>query len=286
MKKRLYISADIEGICGVVSTEHLMPGGFEYQQAREWMTAEVVAVCEAAFEQGIDEVVVSDSHGNGQNILLDQLPANVELVRSWPRPLGMMEGIQHGDYVGAVLLGYHTGASDLTGVLAHTLHGGAITEVCLNGQAASETVISAAIAAHYGVPVIMVSGDDAYTKHACEVLSTAEWNINRAAPEAVMTKWALSFTSACMLSPKQVQTELALRLKTALSRLLEFELRPLSGQVQLDIRCIKRQAVELLSYLPMIERIDAHTIRFQGKDMIEVSRLLIFVCFSGALTPK
>ena len=102
MSKRLYISADIEGIAGVVSTEHMTPAGFEYQQAREWYTAEVNAACEAAFNNGIDEIVMSDSHGNGQSLLIDKLPDNVQLVRSWPRPLCMMEGVQEGKFVGEI----------------------------------------------------------------------------------------------------------------------------------------------------------------------------------------
>ena len=87
---RLYISADIEGIAGVVSGEHTMPAGFEYNQAREWMTNEVLAACSAAFDNGIKDIVISDSHGNGQNLLLDRLPTGTQLVRSWPRPLCMM----------------------------------------------------------------------------------------------------------------------------------------------------------------------------------------------------
>ena len=76
-KKRLYISADIEGTAGVVSGDQTMPGKFEYEKAREWMTAEVIAACNAAFSSGIDEAVVSDSHGNGQNLLLDKMRASV-----------------------------------------------------------------------------------------------------------------------------------------------------------------------------------------------------------------
>ena len=184
-KKRLYISADIEGTGGVVSGEHTTPAGFEYHQAREWMTAEVNAAADAAFACGIDEIVVSDSHGNGQSLLLEKLPDNMQVVRSWPRPLCMMEGVDVGEYVGAMLIGYHSGVSDMRGVLAHTLHGGAISEVRLNGKVASETVISAATAAHFGVPLILVSGCDAYIEHAESVLEGVE---------GVVTKWAYSLT--------------------------------------------------------------------------------------------
>ena len=277
MTKRLYISADIEGIAGVVSGEHMAPSGFEYQQAREWYTAEVVAACNAAFNHGINEIVISDSHGNGQSLLLDKLPDNVQLVRSWPRPLCMMEGIQQGSYVGAMLIGYHAGASDLRGGLRHTLHGGAITEVRLNGQIASETVISAATAAHFGVPVIMVSGDDAYVEHAQKVLPGVE---------GVTTKWTVSSTSARMLLPRVAQQRVAEGAAKALSRLTQFKTQPLADNIVLEVVCIQRRAAELLGYLPNVERTDAYTIKFVGKDMVEVAKFLQFLLSSGALTPQ
>ena len=65
MSKRLYVSAEMEDISGVATIEHLMPSGFEYQQAREWYPASINAACDAAFNNGIDEIVMSDSHGNG-----------------------------------------------------------------------------------------------------------------------------------------------------------------------------------------------------------------------------
>ncbi len=274
--KRLYISADIEGVAGVVSAEQLSPAGFEYGQAREWMTAEVVSACNAAFASGIDEVVVSDSHGNGQSLLLDQMPDKVQVVRSWPRPLCMMEGVQEGDYVAAMLIGYHAGASDLRGVLAHTLYGTAISEVRLNGQVASETVISAYTAAHFGVPLIMVSGDDAYIEHAQSVLPGLE---------GVVTKWASSHTSARMLLPRVAQANIAQGVQAALARLETFQAQRLPDNIELDVVCVKRKAAELLDYLPNVERLDAYTIRFVGKDMLEVSRFLQFLLASGVLMP-
>jgi len=276
-KKRLYISADIEGVAGVVSGEHTMPAGFEYQQAREWYTAEVLAACEAAFEQGIEEVIVSDSHGNGQSLLIDKLPDQVQVIRSWPRPLCMMEGVELGGFVGAMLIGYHSGASDMRGVLAHTLHGGAISEVRLNGKVASETVISAATAAHFGVPLIMVSGCDAYIEHADKVLPGVE---------GVVTKWTSSMTCARMIKPSLVQAKIAEGVTAALSRLDSFTVQPLQGPIETDIVLLSRRGAELMDYLPNVERTNSHTIRFVGKDMVEVSSFLQFAISSGALTPK
>src|SRR5687768_343756 len=84
---KVYISADLEGIAGVVTGDQLGPTGFEYGRAREFMTGEVLAAIAAAREAGATEILVSDSHGNGENLLIDQFPDDVRIVRSWPRPL-------------------------------------------------------------------------------------------------------------------------------------------------------------------------------------------------------
>jgi D-amino peptidase len=77
----------MEGVVGVVTQEQLGPSGFEYQRAREFMTEEVKAAIDAAFEAGATEIMVSDSHGNGQNLLIEKPPRNITLVRAFPRPL-------------------------------------------------------------------------------------------------------------------------------------------------------------------------------------------------------
>lgn len=273
--KRLYISADIEGVAGIVSIEQLTPSGFEYAQACEWMTGEVAAACRGAFNSGIDEIVISDSHGNGQNLLLDRLPSKVQVVRSWPRPLCMMEGIDVGRYVGAVLLGYHGGCTERKGVLTHTLSGRGISEVRLNGQIASETFISTATAGHFGVPVVMISGDDAYIKHSQDALKPVE---------TVTTKWASSFTSARMLLPKESQQRIFEGVNAALARLHEFQPKRLPDGIKLDVTCVKSKSAELLSYLPIVDRLDSHRVRFIGHDMVAISKFLSFLLSSGVLT--
>ncbi|MGH7504545.1 MAG: M55 family metallopeptidase, partial [Longimicrobiales bacterium] len=82
---KVYISADLEGVAGAVTPDQLGPTGFEYARFREFMTDEVLAAIEGAREAGATEIVVSDSHGNGENLLIERLPADVTVIRSWPR---------------------------------------------------------------------------------------------------------------------------------------------------------------------------------------------------------
>jgi D-amino peptidase len=131
-KMKIYISADMEGVVGVVTGDQLGPQGFEYNRFREFMTEEVKAATEAAFEAGATEVVISDSHGNGENLLIDKLPRNVTIVRSWPRPLMMMQGIDE-TFDGVIFLGYHTSTTNMSGVRAHTISSARLADVRLNG---------------------------------------------------------------------------------------------------------------------------------------------------------
>src|SRR5262245_28506310 len=119
---KVYISADMEGISGVASADQLSPSGFEYAQARQWMTGDVLAAIQGARDAGATEFVVSDSHGNGQSLLIDRLPTDVPItvIRAFPRPLGMMEGIDS-SFGAVIFVGYHASTSSLTGVRAHTV---------------------------------------------------------------------------------------------------------------------------------------------------------------------
>ena len=177
---KIYISADMEGVVGVVTNEQLGPTGFEYARFREFMTQEVNAAIQGAMAGGATEIVVSDSHGNGQNLLIEKLPREVWLVRAWPRPLGMMQGIDE-TFAGAIFIGYHTGTTNTQGVRAHTISSARLADVRLKGVSVSEAGLNAAIAGHFNVPIIMVSGDDAVVKETTALLGNIEGAIVKSA---------------------------------------------------------------------------------------------------------
>src|SRR5689334_13316983 len=141
---KVYISVDMEGIAGVVTADQLSPAGFEYAKAREFMTGEALAAVSAAKEAGATQIVVSDSHGNGESLLIDRFPADVRIVRSWPRPLGMMEGIDS-SFSAAIFVGYHASTTNPAGVRAHTFSSANLAAVELNGTAIPEAGLNAAV---------------------------------------------------------------------------------------------------------------------------------------------
>ncbi|HZM98197.1 MAG TPA: M55 family metallopeptidase, partial [Pyrinomonadaceae bacterium] len=140
---KIYISADMEGVVGVVTNEQLGPQGFEYARFREFMTQEVNAAIEGALAAGATQIVVSDSHGNGQNLLIEKLPKDILLVRSWPRPLMMMQGIDE-TFAGAIFIGYHSATTNAQGVRAHTISSARLADVRLKGISMSEAGLNAA----------------------------------------------------------------------------------------------------------------------------------------------
>jgi D-amino peptidase len=264
---KLYISADMEGVAGVVSEQQLGPTGFEYSRFREFMTAEVNTVIETAFAAGVTEVVVSDSHGNGQNLLIEKLPRKVTVVRSWPRPLMMMEGIDN-SFAGAILLGYHTSTHNSAGVRAHTISSARLADVRMNDVPVGEGEISAAIAGHFGVPIIMVSGDDQVVKEVAGSLGNIE---------GAVVKWAGSFHSARTLTPGEANAVLREATQRALSRLKDFKPYTVKTPIRLDVRFKNYRPAEILTYLPIVERLDSHTVRFVGKDIVATSKFMEFM---------
>jgi D-amino peptidase len=264
---KIYISADMEGIAGVVTGEQLGPQGFEYSRFREFMTNEVNAAIEGALAAGATQIVIGDSHGNGQNLLIEKLPREVLIVRSWPRPLGMMQGIDE-TFAGAIFIGYHTGTTNLQGVRAHTLSSARLTDVRLKGVSVSEAGINAAIAGHFNVPIIMVSGDDAVVKETTALLGNIE---------GAVVKWASGFHSAKTMTPTAACDLIREKARRAVSRLREFKPYKLSAPIDLNVSFKNYRPSEVLSYLSIVERTDAHTIRFVGKDIVEVSKFLTFI---------
>ena len=264
---RIFISADMEGVVGAVTAEQLRPGGFEYERFRGFMTAEVNAAIDAAREAGATEFVVADSHGNGQNLLIERLPDDVTVVRSSPREFRMMGGIDD-TFDGVIFLGYHASTANMDGVRAHTFSSANITGLTLNGIEMSEGSMNAAIAGHFGVPVIMVSGDDVAVAENQAVIGDIE---------GAVVKRAMGFHSAESLTPEAAYEIIRTRTAAAINRIGDFEPYVLDTPIVLELSLKHYQPVELLGYLPNVERIDSHTIRYTGENIREVSNFLIFV---------
>jgi D-amino peptidase len=264
---KIYISVDMEGIAGVVTSDQLQPGGFEYERFRRFMTDETLAAVRAAQYAGSAEIIVSDSHGNGENLLIEAFPNGVHIVRSWPRH-GLMAAGLDSSFKAVLLIGYHASTSSSTGVRAHTISSASYARVALNGQDVSEGEWVAAQAGAVGVPVIFASGDDAATRELRQRLGDIV---------TVETKHSLGFHSALTLTPQESVARIGAGVSTALARLGHFKPYVLSTPIRLEVTFKNYMPAEVLSYLRSVERVNSHSIRFVGRDMDEVTDFMEMV---------
>jgi len=275
-KLKVYISVDMEGIAGVVTGDQLGTAGFEYARFREFTTLETLAAIRAAKSAGATEIVVSDSHGNGENLLIEKFPKDVRIIRSWPRRLSMMAGIDS-TFDAVIYIGYHASTHNTSGVRAHTFSSGRLTRVALNDKPMTEGAFNAAIAGHFGVPVVMMAGDDASIEEVRSLVGEIE---------AAETKKSLGFHSANTLTPEASCDLIEKKVKSALSRLKDFKPYLIGTPVSLEVGFKNYRPVEILSYLRGVERTDSHTIRYRCENMLEVSDFMNFLTnYSFSLEP-
>src|SRR5437667_9568132 len=137
------------------------------------MTAEVNAAIQGARDAGPADIVVCDSHGNGQSVLIDRLPDDVQVVRGFPRPLEMMQGIDAA-FAAALFIGYHASEWTADAVRGHTISSARLLGIRLNGMEVSEGIYNAALAGQFGVPIAFISGDRLAVAQLQKVIPMAE----------------------------------------------------------------------------------------------------------------
>ncbi|HYE87704.1 MAG TPA: M55 family metallopeptidase [Vicinamibacterales bacterium] len=156
--KRVYISVDMEGISGVVGDDQTSAGQPEYNRSRKLMAEDANAAIRGAFEGGATEVVVNDSHGSQRNLLPEDLDPRARLISHSFKRHGMVEGLDE-TFDAVIFIGYHAKADSPRGLFAHT-GSGVVKDVQVNGRSAGEGGLNTLMAQWYGVPVVMISGDD------------------------------------------------------------------------------------------------------------------------------
>jgi D-amino peptidase len=260
--RKIFISVDMEGITGVVQPAQLGPEGFEYQRAREWMTGEVNAAIAGIRAAGPAEVVVCDSHGNGQSVLIDQLPEDVRIVRGFPRPMEMMQG-----FAAAVFIGYHASEWTANAVRGHTISSARLLGVKLNGAEVSEGIYNAALAGQFGVPVAFVSGDRLAVTQLQQVAPAAE---------GAIVKEPYGYHSALTVTPARGRAMIRDGLTRAMAKLGASSLQPyrLTAPIALEVGFKLTIDAERAAFVPGLTRSDAHNVKGSFRDMTEITKLL------------
>jgi len=262
---KVFISVDMEGIWGVVHGDQVSSASPEYGPARRWMVDDVNAVIAGLFEAGASEVIVNDSHGSMRNIIADGLNPKASLVTGSPKPFLMMQGID-GTFDACIFVGYHAKAGTASAILDHTISGGAMRSIKINGQELPELGINGAIAGYYKVPVIMLSGDTETCVQARSILG------NEIVTVAV--KEGAGRYAAKLLPQEEARKRLKEGAQEALlkkAKILPFKLN-LPYQFELDFN--NSGQAELPALIPGVKRTGARGVTFSSSDYMDGVKLM------------
>lgn len=264
--KKLYISADIEGIWGNSNPAYTSRSGALYEEYRTNMINEINLAADLLFRHGVSEITVNDGHGNMDNLLPSRLDPRVSFVTSNGayKEYGMMEGLDN-TYDGVLFLGYHC-RSNTHGVMAHTIAGSLIRSIRVDGKEMGESGINARLAWEYGVPVILVSGDHLLKTQLEEELDGKF--------RFVETKKALNSQSAVCCSWNTLKE----RYESAVSDALTFpSFTPKKSPHSMEITFHFERNADFAARMDSVERVDPCTVRIQKNDFDSLYRYMRFV---------
>ncbi|MFJ4703256.1 M55 family metallopeptidase [Streptomyces anulatus] len=273
---KLLISVDMEGVSGIVHSSETNPERYDYQRGRELMTADANAVIAGVLDADpTAEVLVADAHGTFRNLLPEQLDRRARLVRGKPRTLNMLAGLDE-ETDAALFVGYHVRAGEGPGVLAHTMND-AILDVRVAGHSLGETGLNAAMAGHLGVPVVLLSGDDA----ACAEMTDL-------VPETVTVavKEALGMAAAVTLHPEEARDRLRRAAADAVTRRAEIPPLALTGPLDVEVDLASPHTIDLATLVPGVSRAGgARTVTFTSPDYATAYRLILLLAQLAMIKP-
>jgi len=263
---KILIAADMEGVTGVVHWDHVTPGHQEYPRFRHLMTGDVNAAIRGAFEAGADEVVVTDGHDDGRNILIEELDPRARLNAGRPSPLAMVQGTDAG--VNAVIfVGYHARVGTPHAILEHTWSSRCVAGLWLNGQPMGEIGLNAAVCGHFDVPVVMVSGDECACAEAAELLGSIE---------TAVVKRATGRMAAECLPPEETQAAIYSSAAQAVSCLRAGDAPPPfrpQTPINIAVEFVHSEMADRAMILPSLSRPEGKRIEFVADDAPTAYRL-------------
>ena len=259
---KVYISSDMEGIAGLVSGTQVTAGDRDYSVGRRLMIAETNAAIAGAFDGGATEVLVNDSHGSQTNLLAEELDRRATLITGAPKPFGMMQGIDS-TFDAVVFIGYHAQASTTDAVLGHT-YSGALKRVTLNSREVGEYGLNAAVAGHFGVPVVFIAGDRAVVEQARALIPGVE---------GLAVKDGIGQTAARTLHPAEARERIAAGVKAALARRTQIRPVPMTRPVTIEVELSVVEYADAVAMVPGMRRVSGRVVSYTAPDMAAAYRM-------------
>ncbi len=261
---KVFISADMEGICGITSSKQTGSQSPDYGHARLWMTEDVNSAVTGALEGGATEVVVRDAHGSAINILPDRLHPAARLIAGWTPVVDMLQGLDE-SFGLALFIGYHPGPPAAGGVLTHTYSVEAVREVWLNRISAGETLINAVQAGAFNVPVGLVTGERALRDEIAAVLPEVEF---------VETKLGYGYQSALLEPLEACRARIRAAAARAVARALQGDCRVYRPELPIRARIEFHRAEAGLAarLVPGVEPVDSRSVDLVAESACEFIR--------------
>ncbi len=269
---KVYVSVDMEGVTGLTDPEEMHAGGRGYERGCELMTGDANAVVAGAHAAGAESVLVNDAHGSTKNLRIDLLDPRATLIRGPGKPMRMAQGLT-AEFAAACFTGYHARAGVQHGVLNHTWMGKEIQNVHLNGEICGETRLMAAFAGFLGVPVALVTGDEAVCEEARELLGDVE---------TVAVKKGVDKFAAELLPPSVAQERIRQATARALNRLSDFRPYTLEPPFTLEVEWNSTAIAAGCGLIPGTRQTGPRHTEFSTDDYHEIMALFgIFAMVAG-----
>jgi D-amino peptidase len=257
---KIFLSSDMEGTAGVVDWQQCVGDGPEAAAGRRLLLAEVNAAIEGAVAGGATEIVVNDSHSTMRNLPPDALAAGASYISGSHKPLYMMQGLD-ASFDAVLFVSYH-GSMGAPAGLSHTYNPRAVIEARLGGVVTGEAGINALVAAHYGVPVVLVTGD----RCACEETAALIPGVHTA-----VVKEPISRLAAHSLHPARASALIGETAQKAVEGAAGATPPPV-GSATLEVSVRTADIAEAASWVRGVERTGPRELRFAGDDPLAVYR--------------
>jgi len=259
---KVFISSDMEGATGAVDWNDVMPGKPQYERFRKFLTRDINAAIKGAFEGGADEILINEAHDGMMNILIEDLPAEVQMISGHVgKTLGMMEGIDE-TFDAAFLVAYHAMEGTTAAVMNHTWSPTLIRKIWLGDVNVGEVGLSALIAGHYDVPIVLVTGDDKVSKEATALLGNVE---------TAIVKYGVSRYAARCLTPAKTATIIQESAKRSLQKMGKVKAFKPKFPLKVKIEFQTALQASLISQAPGFVLVDPTTISYTAKNAFEAS---------------
>ena len=264
---KVFISSDIEGTAGIVDWGQVLMGSHEYELGRMLLEGEVNAAIAGAIDAGATAVVVNDAHHTMQNLRPHNLVGRASLVSGFHKPLYMMEGLD-GSFGCALLVSYHGSISAEHATLSHTYNPQAIWHAELNGAVVGESAINMLVAAHYRVPVVLVTGDEITGEEA-----------RRFSPgiEVVVVKRSITRFASESVHPEEARERIRAGARRAVERSATAAVPTIELPARLDLTLLTADQAEMATWIRGVERSDVRAVRIVDDDPLRLYRTFVTV---------